>query len=128
MSRPPWAPDSGGRGDYCPDPTSPQAGRSRAGRGRPRAFRLERGSRVCPQPADFPCLLTWHTSCPAFGEEGKVMLTEILSVAFLVGVPIWLVVEHVLHRSHIRAKAARLIEVRRPGRRTVAADRLTHAA
>ena len=56
------------------------------------------------------------------------MLTEILSVAFLVGVPIWLVVEHVLHRSHIRAKAARLIEVRRPGRRTVAADRLTHAA
>ncbi len=56
------------------------------------------------------------------------MVTEILSVAFLVGVPIWLVVEHVLHRSHIRAKAARLIEVRPPGRRTVAADRLTHAA
>jgi len=71
-----------------------------------------------------------HGTPPAqdSGEEGKVMLTEILSVAFLVGVPIWLVVEHVLHRSHIRAKAARLIEVRRPGRRTVAADRLTHAA
>ena len=69
-----------------------------------------------------------HLLPSAQGEEGKLMLTEILSVAFLVGVPIWLVVEHVLHRSHIRAKAARLIEVRPPGRRTVAADRLTHAA
>jgi hypothetical protein len=56
------------------------------------------------------------------------MLTGILSVAFLVGVPIWLVIEEVLHRSHVRAKAARLLEVRRPGRRTVASDRLTHAA
>jgi len=34
------------------------------------------------------------------------MLTEILSVAFLVGVPIWLVIEKVLHRSHIHAKTA----------------------
>jgi hypothetical protein len=42
------------------------------------------------------------------------MLTAILSVAFLVGVPIWLVIEKVLQGSHIRAKAARLIEVRRP--------------
>ena len=56
------------------------------------------------------------------------MLTEILSVAFLVGVPIWLVIEEVLHRSHIRAKAARVVGVRRSGRETVAADRLTHAA
>lgn len=41
------------------------------------------------------------------------MLTEILSVVFLVGVPIWLVVEVVLHRSHMRARPARRVEVRR---------------
>jgi len=56
------------------------------------------------------------------------MLTEILSVAFLVGVPIWLVIEEVLHKSHIRAHAARVPGARRRGRQTVASGRLSHAA
>lgn len=53
------------------------------------------------------------------------MLTQILSVLFLVGVPIWLVVEEVLHRSHKLTRAARPDQVRRSVRRTVASDRLT---
>jgi hypothetical protein len=56
------------------------------------------------------------------------MLTEILSAAFLVGVPIWLVIEEVLHKSQIRAHAARVLGARRRVRQTVPSDRLTHAA
>jgi hypothetical protein len=48
------------------------------------------------------------------------MLAEILSIVFLVGVPIWLVVERVRHRSRITLNAGRLVECRRTGRRTVA--------
>ncbi len=61
-------------------------------------------------------------------KEDPEMLTQILSVLFLVGVPIWLVVEEVLHHSHTRSRAARPDQVRRSVRRTVASDRLTRAA
>jgi hypothetical protein len=55
------------------------------------------------------------------------MLTEILSLVFLVGVPIWLVVEKVLHRSR-RRMAGRPAGVRRSVRQSAASDRFTHAA
>src|SRR6266513_328367 len=61
-------------------------------------------------------------------KEGKAMLTAILSVVFLVGVPIWLVVEKVLHRSRTRVRARRPAGVRRPVRHTAASDHLTPAA
>ncbi len=56
------------------------------------------------------------------------MLTAILSVVFLVGVPIWLVVEKVLHRSRTRVRARRPAGVRRAVRHTAASDHLTPAA
>ena len=61
-------------------------------------------------------------------KEGKAMLTAILSVVFLVGVPIWLVVEKVLHRSRTRVRAGRPAGVRRTVRHTAASDHLTPAA
>jgi hypothetical protein len=44
------------------------------------------------------------------------MLAEILSVLFLVGVPIWLVAEYVRHRSRIVLSAGRPVAPPRVGR------------
>jgi hypothetical protein len=51
------------------------------------------------------------------------VLTGILSVVFLIGVPIWLVVEEVLHRSRIRLRAGRPVEFRRSVRQPGASNR-----
>ena len=56
------------------------------------------------------------------------MLKEVLSVVFLVGVPIWLVLEEVLHRSRVRVNAGRALEIRKSAQKRLNASRLPRVA
>ena len=56
------------------------------------------------------------------------MLTEaLLSAVFVLGAPLWLAVEEVLHRMPERAKAEPVPQLR-PARNAVPADRVARAA
>ena len=56
------------------------------------------------------------------------VLTEILGAVFVLGLPLWLTVEEMLHRMPARAKAVKPLELRRPARQAVPADRRARAA
>jgi hypothetical protein len=62
------------------------------------------------------------------GREGGAMLKEVLSVVFMIGVPIWLVVEEILHRSRVRVNARRPREIRKSAHKRLKASRLPRVA
>jgi hypothetical protein len=56
------------------------------------------------------------------------IMTEIVGAVFVLGLPLWLTLEEMLHRVPARAQAERTLELRRPARQTVAADRAPRTA
>ena len=55
------------------------------------------------------------------------IMTEIVGAVFVLGLPLWLTIEEMLHRMPARAKLEKL-ELRRPARQAVPADRVARAA
>ncbi len=56
------------------------------------------------------------------------IVAELVGAVFVLGLPLWLVVEEILHRLPARAKAEQTLKLRRPAREAVPADRSARAA